>query len=266
MSRRQANAEEFYSRCVVNAHVLDAAARQHARSGEPVKAFAAAWGTDVNILQAAVWERILVASRSPQRHYFQAAEAVVRALDDDLAHAETDPSRDRSPVEVLRAARSTMEAAFDSALAADMQSRWPDLSYLSALDEITAEAMEIERDTRLEGLALPQFVAQRRREADALLLEAQGCRIRNDVTGAIGAAYAGDFKSFEAYLVESAVATGDRNLLTVSIRWDLAVHAVGELTSLPDDFPAAVGLVRSTLADSLGETDGARLLKAFARG
>ena len=264
MGHRQA-AEEFYSRCVVNAHVLDAAARQHARSGESVKAVAAAWGTDVNILQAVVWERILVASRSPQRHYFQAAEAVVRALNDDLVHAAADASSDSSPVEVLRAARSTVEAAFDSALAADMQSRWPDLSYLDAVGGLTAEAVAAERDARLDGLPLGQFVAQRRRDADALLLEAQACRIRNDLTGAIGAAYAGDFKSFEAYLVESAVATGDRNLLTVSIRWDLAVHAVGELSSLPDDFPAAVGLVRGTLADSLGETDGARLLKAFAR-
>ena len=50
-----------------------------------------------------------------------------------------------------------------------------------------------------------------------------------ETSAAIQAAYQGDFTALDAYLVESAVAAGDDALLTVTIRWDLAVQAVSEL-------------------------------------
>ncbi len=73
-------AEEFYSRCLANAQILEGAARQRVGSGDPVGALADAWGADVNMLQAVMWERILVAARTPQRQFFLVAGAIVTGL------------------------------------------------------------------------------------------------------------------------------------------------------------------------------------------
>ena len=59
--------------------------------------------------------------------------------------------------------------------------------------------------------------------------------------------------------MESAVAASDAYLLTVTARWELAIHALSSLAGLPEGFLAAVGRIRDTLAASLGDADGGRL-------
>ncbi len=56
---------------------------------------------------------------------------------------------------------------------------------------------------------------------------------------------------------------GTTSLLTVTIRWDLAVHAVNELPGLPGDFSRAITVIRGAIAAGLGETDGRRLLDSL---
>jgi hypothetical protein len=252
-------AEEFYSRCLANAQVLEQAARAHALAGRPVPALAAAWGADVNTLQAVMWERILVASRTPQRQFFRVAGAIAAALRDAMPSLDDD----QPPGDVIRSARARMQASFEPDLAAEMQRRWPDLSYLASLPAVSEPDVEEAAAERLGGQRPATFVARRRKEAVDEMLEAQARRIRGEIDAAVQAAYESDFTSLEAYLVESAMAVEDHSLFTVVVRWELATHAMTELPGLPDDFSGAVAAIRTAMATSLGEADGARLLASL---
>ena len=92
---------------------------------------------------------------------------------------------------------------------------------------------------------------------------AQESRVRGATSDAIATAYESDFLSLEAYLAESAWVLGDVWLLTAISRWDLVTHAVAQLTRLPDGFVDAVGLLRQSMTQSLGDADGARLAEVF---
>lgn len=252
-------AEEFYSRCLANAQHLEAAARQRAAAGDRVGALADAWGADVSTLQAVLWERVIAASRAPQRQFFQAAEAIVAGLRSELAEPESSATLGRS----LAQARARITTAFDEDTAREMARRWPDISYLEAVPPVTVEDLSAAVSDRLRGLTPVAFVAQRRGEAAAAMMKAQAHRVRGETSEAIQAAYAGDFGALEAYLVESATEVGDVELLSVITRWDLAVHAVSEVPGLPEDFSQAVNVVRKAMVAGLGDADGKRLLETL---
>ena len=248
-------AEEFYSRCLANAQVLENAARRRAGSGDPVGALADAWGGDLNMLQAVMWERILVAARAPQRQFFLVAGALVAGLRAPVAPSDDAPTLGR----MIARARERMATAFDESLTVEMAGRWPDISYLEAVPAVSDEDVAAAVVERLQGMSPRAFADMRRREAAASMLVAQTHRVRGETSMAIQLAYEADFKGLEAYLVDSAIAVGDDDLLTVTMRWDLAVQAVTELAGLPDDFSAAVTAIRGVLLAGLGEADGGRL-------
>jgi hypothetical protein len=252
-------AEEFYSRCLANAQILEAAALQRAESGDGVGALADAWGADVSTLQAVMWERVLVAARTPQRQFFQVAGALVAGLRAPASAADT-PTLGR----MIARARERMATAFDDSLMAEMAGRWPVIDYLDDVPAVSADDVAAAVVARLQGMSPQSFADMRRAEARTTMLEAQTCRVRGETSAAIQLAYEADFKALEAYLVDSAVAVGDDQLFTVTMRWDLAVQAVTGLPGLPDDFSAAVTAIRSVLAEGLGEADGGRLLETLA--
>lgn len=253
-------AEEFYTRCLANAQHLEAAARQRAASGDRVGALADAWGADVSMLQAVLWERVIAAARAPQRQFFQAAEAIVAGLRSALAEADASTTLGRA----LAQARARIATSFDEDTAREMARRWPDISYLEVVPAVSIEDLATAVANRLRGMTPTAFVAQRRSEAAAAMLKAQAHRVRGETAEAIQAAYAGDFSALEAYLVESAVEVGDVELLSVITRWDLAVHAVSEVPGLPEDFSQAVGVVRTAMVAGIGDADGKRLLETLA--
>lgn len=253
-------AEEFYTRCLANSQHLEAAARQRAAGGDRVGALADAWGADVSMLQAVLWERVIAAARAPQRQFFQAAEAIVAGLRSALAESDDSATLGR----VLASARSRIATAFDEDTAREMARRWPDISYLEAIPAVSIDDLNAAVATRLRGVSATAFVAQRRSEASAAMLQAQAHRVRGNTAEAIQTAYAGDFSALEAYLVESAVEVGDAELLSVIIRWDLAVHAVSEVPGLPEDFSQAVGVVRSAIVAGIGDADGKRFLETLS--
>lgn len=251
--------EEFYSRRLANAQVLEAAARRRAAAGDRVGAFADAWGADMNTLQATMWERILVAARSPQRQFFQVAEAVVGGLRAPRIDGGDAPTVGRA----LAAARNAVAGAFDEGLAIEMAARWPDIAYLEAVPAVTPADIDASVEERLDGLTPTSFIERRRRESAKAMLDAQAKRVRGDTVAAIHGAYEADFAGLDAYLVESAMAVGDIALLTVTIRWDLASQAVADLPGLPDDFAGAVGAIRGAVASRVGDSDGGRLLSTL---
>jgi hypothetical protein len=144
-----------------------------------------------------------------------------------------------------------------------MARRWPDITYLEAVPSVTAEDVAAAVTSRLLGLSPAEFVSRRRSEAAAAMLEAQTHRVRGEISEAIQSAYQGDFTALEGYLVESAVAAGDHDLLTVTIRWDLAVQAVSDVPGLPDDFSQAISVIRTAIVSGIGEADGHRLIESL---
>jgi hypothetical protein len=252
-------AEEFYGRCLANAQVLEGAARRRVSEGDPVGALADAWGADVNMLQAVMWERIIAAASAPQRQFFRVADAIVSGLRSPLGDAD----RPATLGDCITQARERMALAFDDELAREMGRRWPDITYLVAVRAVGDDEVAAFVHARLLGLSPQEFVNRRRSEAATAMLEAQSHRVRGETSEAIQAAYHGDFAGLDAYLIDSAVAAGDDSLLTVTIRWDLAVNAVSDLPGLPDDFSQAVAVIRGTIATALGEADGRRLMEAL---
>ncbi|MHB1166193.1 MAG: hypothetical protein ACYC3K_13345 [Candidatus Nanopelagicales bacterium] len=254
------SAEEFFSRRVADAGVLQEAARAHAAEGDIVSAMASALASDIATMQAVLWERINISPRSPQRQFFQAAEALTGAV---ASLADPDDAAPTSVADVIAAERARVLSAVDDALAADVAGRWPDVRFLDAypapVDQDLAESLA----QRLEGMTVQGFVHERRTAAERTMLEAQSARVRGATAEAIALAYESDFLALEAYLAESAVVAGDPWLLTAISRWDLVVRAVGELASLPEGFGDAVLTVRRAMTSALGDADGTRLGLVF---
>ena len=251
----RATAEEFYGRCLGNVTVLDAAARRFAAAGDAVGALAAASGADTYALQAVVWERILVASSYPQRQFFRVAEALVGGL---AAHL-SDGGPDRTAADTLLATRAGMLAACDPGLRQDVEAAWGDVQYLAALPAPTEADLLASVAARTGGLGPEAFADRRRAEAADVLTQAQTLRVKGDAVAAIQTAYESDLLALEAYLVRSAAALGDASLMTVTVRWELATHAVAALPGIPDGFVAAVHRIRDALVAGLGDADGQRL-------
>jgi hypothetical protein len=253
------SAEEFYSQCLANARILEQSAHEHAVAGDGVSALATAWGADVFSVQAVLWERILVASTAPQRHFYRVADALFTGLNGAVA-----PTMDRPACrDVLRAAREGLLAECDPALSRSIEAAWSDLSYLATIEAPTADELEAAAEERLNGQTAGMFVAQRRREAAVAMSQAQSARVKGETVAAIQSAYESDFLGLEAYLVESAVAVGDHLLQSVVVRWELASTAVSQLSGLPDGFVLAVQRIRDALGSSLSEADASRLRESL---
>lgn len=248
-------AEEFHGRLLSNAHTLDRSARQHASQGDVVSALAAAWGADVTAIQAALWERILIASRAPQRQYFQAAASLSQAL----AALDPFPGSGATAEAVLKHARERLSAEFDDSLRREVDAHLPDIGYLGMLPAPTAQDLQAAVDARIDDHTPAEYASERRQAAIDAMLRAQSDRIKRDIPAAIRAAYDSDFSILEGYLIESALAVGDTFLLTVTIRTDLVNGAISELAGLPEDFVRAVGTLRDAMASALNEADGERL-------
>jgi hypothetical protein len=168
-----------------------------------------------------------------------------------------------SGAEALLSGRALLLADFDAGTRAEIGEQWPDPAYLSAVPVPTVDDLVAAASIRLQGLGVAGFVTTRREEAQAAMAEAQALRVRGATAAAVQAAYDADMLAFEAYLVESAVAAGDALLLTVTIRWELAVVALAGMAGLPEGFLAAVAAIRDVLGRSMVDADADRWRSAL---
>lgn len=250
------SAEEFFARRQAHLVTLDAAARTFAAHGDPVDALACAWGADLAAVQSVLWARIVVGSRTPLVRYYQAGEAVIRAV--SQRGVDDDGYPDSSAEHIIVGARRRLLRAFEPRLSREIDAQLPSLGYLGAIVAPSREQFAASVTRRLLGLPWEAFVSSRRGDADMAMARARRLRDEGDLTGAVASAYDADSWALSAYLVESAMSVGDEDLLSVTTRWELVNAALEGLPSLPTDFDAAVGLLRATVMLELGEADGAR--------
>ncbi len=250
--------EEYFTRRIGDAEVLVMAANGHAAADDAVGAVATMLAADASIVQALLWERVNISPRTPQRQFFQAAQAlwdIMRAARDAPATSAADVVAD------LRAALAT---GLDDDLVVAVRARWADVAFLLALRPPTEADLRRSLAERTDELGAERFVSNRRQGAQDLMAQAHAARVRGDAAAAIRLAYDSDFLSVEAYLAESALAAGDHWLLSVIPRWALVTAAVAGLPGLPETFSEAVEVVREVMTTALGGADGDRLAAAFA--
>lgn len=246
------SAEEFYSVLLQRGHVLGAAAIEYAAAGDALMAMLLQWATDIAVLQSVAWERIVVVTHTPQTPLFALGDKLMRGFPQAQANEQDAHA-------LIERMREVTLAVVDDDLAGDVSARWADISYLQGLEPITGSV----RERRMGEESPEAFLEHRAVEAQARMQVASQARIRGDVVEAITAAYEADMLTFEAYLVESAIAIGDEELATVGVRWELASAALRALPQVPADVVGAVSLVRTTVVTALGQADGARLARTW---
>jgi len=256
----EGTAEEFYGRLNTDATVLHEASVRFAADRDDVSALACIVGADIATLEAVVWERLNIAPRAPQRQFFQAVASVSSAVDGLRGISPTEELNAAAFVEELRRRLLT---PFDDGLAVQVMDSWGPIEHLRSIPLPSADEIEAARSTRMEGLSAREYIRVRRESAAEAMAAARLQRVKGAVSEAIQSAYESDFLAMEAYLVESALAAGDPDLLTVVTRHMLVGRAVADLPGLPADFGGAVSAIRGAMADGLGEADGARLREAL---
>jgi hypothetical protein len=254
------SAEEIYADLLQRVHVLTPLSVAYAERGDVANAVLCTWAADVATAQAVAWERIVVVTHSPQTPFFALGDRLARAFRESL---ETGSGAFASARDLIDSMRARLLDAVDADLADDIGARLGALDHLSSFEAPTTDRLRECGISRLGGLPAAVFVAQRRSDAQVRMRDALADRVRGDTSGAISAAYEADMLTLEAYLVESALAIGDLDMLTVQVRWDLAVAALTRLAGVPDDFSQAVSVVRQTLVASVGSGDGARLARTW---
>lgn len=250
-------ADQMRAQLTSQGAILDRSARAHAAERRVVKACAAAWAAEVRGLQATLVRHLLVHGRSPQYRYFELAQGIAR----DLSMASAD--EDVHAADAILRARAGVARLLEPVILEQWTDTFGDLGYLEALPPMTDALVQEFTSGELNGRSREAHVAARRRQAQEAMLGAQTLRMRGDTTAAIRQAYESDFHSLDAYLVESATAAGDVQLLSVSTRWDLCSHAIAGLAGLPDAFVPAVAAIRGALIEGIGAPEGQRLAVLF---
>lgn len=260
LPRRTQTAEEVYAQCLVNTQVLDAAARRQALDGDAVGALTLAWGADVYAVQGVLWERIIGAAAATHRQLYRAADALFRGLRGAAPEATL---LEESCADALQQARNRLLEECDEGLAAAIRAAWTEHSFLADLKPPTAGDLQAAARTRCRGRSVLAHAGSLRVDAVAAMQRAQALRVRGDTTGALQECYEADLLGLEAYLLESALAAGDSDLLTVTIRWELAIAAIAGVDALPADFTRAVTRMRKAMCAGLAESDGVRCLMSL---
>jgi hypothetical protein len=251
-------AEEFHSWCRVAASTLRDASIAYAADGQVVSAIADAWASDVAAMQAVIWGRLVIGSHSPQRVFFETAEPIADAV------ASGAPLPDPiTAADVVEQSRTGAVSAFTPELASAVEAAWPDVEYLRDLPAPGAEMLRMWTRDRLGGQTPERFITHRRQLASERMVDAQLSRMKGDTNAAVTAAYEADYRTLEAYLIESCLACGDVTLMSACSRFDLVSAALSNLPSLPDDFLKAALTIRHLIAQALGEADGSRFERAL---
>lgn len=233
--------------------------QSYAAKGDVYAAVHAAWMADMCVVQAVMWERILIASPHPDEQFFAIATSVARALS---LHALTGTAQPDA-VSTIQAARDALSHAFDEVAMRLLNARLTPLDHLVGLPPPDRAGADAVLARRLSGSSVDGLIAQRNQSAADSMELAAGMRRRGRHADAITHAYQSDMAVYEAYLLEAARAVGDEFLMTVDLRWELAYMQITSLPSLPAGYLEATTLIRAKLKGTLSPTEADTLDERF---
>jgi hypothetical protein len=116
---------------------------------------------------------------------------------------------------------------------------------------------------RLDGQDAQSFLVNKRQEQEECRVQAVEAWDAGDVWGAIEGTYGADLACFEAWLVRRSLLIGDDSLIHAELMWTLACAALEKIPAIPEDYDAAVALVRSRLSWTVGPQEAPSLARAL---
>ena len=233
--------------------------QSYAAKGDAYAAVHAAWMADMCVVQAIMWERILIASPKPDEQFFAIATSVSRALS---LHALTGTGQPDA-VSTVQAAREGLSQAFDEVAMRLLSARLTPLNHLVGLPQPDRAGADAVLARRLGGSTVDALIAQRNQSAADSMNVASGLHRKGRHADAITHAYQSDMAVYEAYLLEAARAVGDDFLMTVDLRWELAYMQITSLPSLPSNYLEATTLIREKLKGTVSPTEADTLDQRF---
>ena len=231
----------------------------YAAKGDAYGAVHAVWMADMCVVQAIMWERILIASPNPDEHFFAIATSVSRALS---LHALTGTAQPDA-LSTIQAARDGLSQAFDDVAMRLLNGRLTPLDHLAGLPAPSRDGADAVLARRLSGSNVDELISQRNRSASESMDVAAGLHRQGRHADAITQAYHSDMAVYEAYLLEAARAVGDEFLMTVDLRWELAYMQITSLPSLPSNYLEATALIRQKLKGTVSPREADTLDERF---
>ena len=246
------SSQEFADHCIRVSDIAREIALAKGAVGDLVGTLACAVGSQVSLLQGVLWESLVVSAGESHRKYFQCGEELSRFL------TESPVSPHESVGGALAFVNSQAQPIFDRIGLDNIEARFFDTSLFEKFPYPERALINNSVASQLHGQTAAKYARKQEQIALELSLQAFTANNSGNIDEAIRLMYASDFTFLKGYLVESAHAAGDRDLLTVQMRWELASHGVSLIEELPRSLPSAVAVVRKGITVFFGEQDAVR--------
>jgi len=251
---------DYYSALVQKGNRLNLASRRLVGEQAIIEAIACQVGADLSVLQAVIWEQLIVLSKNANAQLLAHATPIFQSLFDSLGSI----AEDEVPVaSMLGKLRLDLIKAVQPGQALELESRFAPLDHFEAEAAVTAIDLEEWRLQRVGRLNVEEYVQLRRAESVQRMQKAQELRVSGAIASAIATTYESDMLALDAYLIESAVASGDVHFFTVVMRWELAVESVSALSGVPETFTEAIEAIREVILSALDGGDQLRMKVRF---
>lgn len=235
-------------------HSVHAAlAAGYAAQGRSWPALEHAWAADIGAYLTATWDALFVATRAPADGFHAAVSRIAAATVAGAANAGNSDNCQHAR-ELMR---DTVTASLPTAIKERSIPLLADTPGLDALPLPNHDAVTGFLTERLDGHGTAAALSAARR-FDAVTYS-ELAATAEDANTEIEWMYQADLATYEAHLVETAIAVNDDCLITVDLRWALAFDALAAVPALPPDPGEASSLIRRTLADTLPESGAAAI-------
>jgi len=251
--------QEFQDLCLVASQALQEIAVSKASLGDLVGAFACALGSDLYCIQGNLWESIVVNTGTSYRKYFQSGEEIARLL------AQPTGIAPQTIAEALTSVRATVGPVLARVGCNNVSESMLDLAPFEEIAKPDASSVRAAVIARLAGMGAHDYVRKQQQAASELSVQAFTASNAGNVDQAIALMYSSDFTYLDSYLVESALAAGDENLFTVTMRWELATYSASLIEELPQSLDSASRTVRGAITRLMGSQDASRFIAMLPR-
>lgn len=164
----------------------------------------------------------------------------------------------------VEAYRKIMAGSLPVEIVQDWETTISSLDYLdNIVGTVDSAPVPIAKAGRIGEMSAQDYALGRRREQGEYLANANATYAAGDAWETINNMYNADLSGFEAWLVQRSIVLGDEDLVFCDLLWALAVAALEQLTSLPEDPRQAVFIVRSRLAWVVGPREAKDLSLAL---
>lgn len=241
------------------AHRYLAASREYAGAGEGHRAVLTMCAADLAVVQQLLRAAGADDAPEPADQLAPVGEAVIASL----TGLGPELGGGADAFDVVDRFRRGLVATFDESVHEILNSRLLPVEHLRGLAPRGEATSGHETDDFLAGRTPAELVSDLQVATRDCAVVAEILHAEGDIDGALRQMWQSDLAAFEAYLVTTAVRTGDVALSTVALRWDLARSLVLGPADDAEDFAASVTAWRSALTEVVSPAEAAALHAFF---